>query len=342
MCENHLTENAAKRRRNPAKLDPTHTGSLRRGFVAQMRRRFGTLQKEVIAKVDTEDCFGLKNEDRHIIFNAGEFGFPTDAEKLEAFMKWFKQQVDSGILGVSGGVDPDKPWTGVYVDSAYKRGVVQAYTRLHRQPLAAQQPFYEATKAQFLRDSFATPEAISKIKMLSTRSYELLKGISVDMGAKLNMKLAEGLSAGRHPYVIAREIAKGIEGISIRRAETLARTEIIHAHAEGMLDSFEALGVDEVGIEAEWQTAGDGRVCPLCSDLSGEIFTVAAARGMLPRHPNCRCAWMPYVKSIAKYYSKRERTPTGFQRVGNSTIVPYEVWITNLCNGIEVIYTTAS
>src|SRR5690606_28972829 len=40
-------------------------------------------------------------------------------------------------------------------------------------------------------------------------------------------------------------------------------------------------------------TAGDDSVCELCGSLEGVIFTVEEARGLLPRHPNCRCAWIP-------------------------------------------------
>jgi SPP1 gp7 family putative phage head morphogenesis protein len=67
----------------------------------------------------------------------------------------------------------------------------------------------------------------------------------------------------------------------------------IHAHAEGQLDSFEDLGVRELGITAEWSTAGDERVCPRCSALEGHIYTVEEARGMIPQHPGCRCSWIP-------------------------------------------------
>jgi len=68
---------------------------------------------------------------------------------------------------------------------------------------------------------------------------------------------------------------------------------LIVAHAEGQLDSFEDLNVEEVGVMAEWSTVGDDRVCELCEDLEGAIMTIDEARGLIPRHPNCRCAWIP-------------------------------------------------
>lgn len=42
-----------------------------------------------------------------------------------------------------------------------------------------------------------------------------------------------------------------------------------------------------------WATAGDDYVCPECEALEDQVFTLQTARGMLPLHPNCRCALYP-------------------------------------------------
>ena len=100
--------------------------------------------------------------------------------------------------------------------------------------------------------------------------------------------------------MIARTIDNQIDGINRRRATRLARTEIVHTYAEGSLDSYERLGVEEVGVLAEWSTAGDDRVCPQCSSLEGQILTIKEARGLIPLHPNCRCAWIPYLDDLRR------------------------------------------
>lgn len=83
------------------------------------------------------------------------------------------------------------------------------------------------------------------------------------------------------------------------RAKLIARTEAARAQAEGQLDEFEDLEEEEEiqGIEvlAEWSTAGDSLVCDICASHEGEIMSIEAARGMIPIHPACRCAWIPYV-----------------------------------------------
>jgi hypothetical protein len=53
------------------------------------------------------------------------------------------------------------------------------------------------------------------------------------------------------------------------------------------------MGVTELGAAVEWSTAGDGRVCEMCAPLNGIVLTTKEARGLLPRHDECRCCWTP-------------------------------------------------
>jgi SPP1 gp7 family putative phage head morphogenesis protein len=73
----------------------------------------------------------------------------------------------------------------------------------------------------------------------------------------------------------------------------VARTEIVRAHAEGQLTAMEDMGVTDLGVAVEWDTAHDDRVCPKCADLQGIVVKTSEAHGLIPRHPNCRCSWIP-------------------------------------------------
>lgn len=275
--------------------------TLRKQFIAAFRRRFKKLAADIVKLVDEEDCFGLKPSPtiRSLIGNVKhQFAFDRDEEKIKAFNKWFKQQVDAGILGVDGDVDPDKPWTADYVHSAYRKGVVNAYAATHKKLLSKGLDFYQGSQSQFLKDAFGQPESMSKLRLLATRSYEKLKGITADMSADISRVLTLGMANGKHPREIAAELKKTVEDMDSVRASRLARTEIIHAHAEGQLDSFERLGVEDVGVEAEWSTAGDRRVCPRCNEMAGNTYKVKQAHGLIPLHPNCRCSWIPAITDL--------------------------------------------
>ena len=151
--------------------------------------------------------------------------------------------------------------------------------------------FYLGGQSQFLNSAFAQPETLSKIELIYTRAYNDLKGVTDAMDQNMSRVLANGLAAGQNPTQIASEMTKQVKKIGIVRARAIARTEIISAHAEGQLDAFEKLGVAEVGVMAEWVTGGDP--CELCAELEGVVMTVVEARGLIPRHPNCKCSWIP-------------------------------------------------
>lgn len=278
---------------NPLKADPTRTTSLRGRFVSDMHARFRRIQNTVFDLIVTEDAFGLNEPEYNPFVGNERFKFHTNPEKILAFQQWFKSLVDAGILGVVGGQDPKQPWLSQYTTSAYKTGLLRAY--VDSKGVAAQQDskYVQGSKAQFMLSAFAGPVGTAQVQMLATRSFEKLKAITTQMSSDLSSTLAEGLAHGYGARKIAASIRKDVEGIEKKRALVLARTEVVHAYAEGQLDAFESLGVEDLGVNVEWSTAGDDRVCPQCASFEGKVFTPKSARGLIPKHPNCRCAWIP-------------------------------------------------
>lgn len=294
--------------RNPLRLDPTRTTLLRQVFAADMHRRFNALRRANSSLIITEDAFGIA-ADRVSIIKAGKtstriipmdsvltkntrWRFETDDKKLEAYRTWLQQQINAGILEVTGPVT-NEPWAAKYIHSAYKKGLFRAYDNVNRldSTLKDDMAFIEGGKQAFLNSAFNTPTAQSKIKTLYARVYSNLKAISSDIDTQMSRILADGIARGDGARKLAHELNKTITTIEKKRALVLARTELIHAHAEGQLDGFEMLGIEEVGVMAEWSTAEDP--CALCAPLNGVMLTVKEARGLIPRHPNCLCAWVP-------------------------------------------------
>ena len=284
----------ALNQRNPLLLDPTRTTAIRRAFMADMKRRFLALRKAVTALIVEEDAFGIKKVPnpfgflRNAVVSNTRWQFLTNPAKLRAFQTWFKDQVDKGVLEiVEPGIDPAVPWTAKFVTSAYQRGVTRAFIESKKRAFEAGADFFEGTKDQFLEAAFTGQVGTAQIEMLATRSFEQLKGVTQQMSSNMSRVLAQGFSEGRGPREIARNLNREISELTRRRALAIARTEVIHAHAEGSLDSFELAGVEGVTIFSEWSTTGDDVVCPLCLPLEGVVMTTKEARGLLPRHPNC-------------------------------------------------------
>lgn len=292
------------------KIDPSKTGAVRRAFMADLIRRFKMLANDIHILLIEYDVLGARPVG-DVLFNVGvskqAWKFLTADKKVAAFRRWFAQQVNTRIYSVDSDGDP---WTSKYAMSAYKRGITNGFIKADKSGYKRKTGLSSITAEQFLRAAFQIPERVSKAKLLATRVFEELNGVTTQMSVRMGRVLADGILRGDNPRTIARTMAADITGISRKRALVIARTEIIHAQAEGQLDAFEDLGVDEVGADVEWSTAGDDRVCPLCEELEGVVMSIEDARGLLPRHPNCRCAWIPALrdrKEESQIWSQRGR-----------------------------------
>ncbi len=244
----------------------------------------------------------------NVTTNAGQFSFGSSPQKLAAFQRWLKSHVQTYIAGESERVLWEK-----YARAGWRKGSGRAYddysikAKLRDPDYATKNlPYYKGSKDEFLRSSFSAPESVEKIQLLASRSFTDLENVTSDMSARMSRTLTDGLTQGMNPREIAGELADDID-ISAERAEMIARTEIIRAHAEGQLDSFERLGVTEIGVEVEWSTAGDDRVCEECSSMEGDIYTVEDAHGLIPAHPNCRCSFLPVIPTFEEPTENRRR-----------------------------------
>jgi len=282
------------RRANPLRKDPTRTITLQKRFYREILRRAQLLQTAVIDFLVVRDVLGLKEESDlpFFLLNAG-FQFNTNPARLEAFNTWFADQVQQNLFTVDPNAPSSRPWVSEYVISAYRQGLANAYLAAHAADLLG--PGRTAASVAEFLGSFAAPVMTDQVRLLYTRAFEELRGVSASIAAAMSRILAQGFVDGSSPVEIAQRMSRTIRDISMRRGLLIARTEIVRAHAEGQLDAYQSLGIGRLGIRAEWSTAGDDRVCPLCAGNEGEVFTLKKARGLIPLHPQCRCVWLPLV-----------------------------------------------
>jgi len=284
--------------------DPTGTTTLRASFVAEVRRRIRSIKRDVIESIVEDDVLGLKVDRSDGFRNASPgkqaFAFETSAEKHDLFMEWLEKQTDISLLQPEG-------WTDEWIESAYKKGVVDSFIEMKRGDLFTGKAagFNGVTKEEFARQSFAMPVHRDALELIFTRVYKNLEGIDDAMDLSISQILANGLVEGRNPRELARQITKTIDTIGRNRATIMARTEVVRAHAEATLNNYESFGVYEVKVLAEWSTAGDDRVCPICLPMEGIVVPTKEARGLLPRHAQCRCSWVPALADEHETGQKR-------------------------------------
>lgn len=288
-CHSELVVHAKKKSngRNLLRTDPTKTGMIRQQFMADLTRRFKKFKRSVREFLVEKDALGFKERPQFVInVEPRQFEFATSPDKLKAFNDWVDQQIKENILSIN---------PAGYVSSAYKRGLLNSYISAKASDPGLFEENGQKNLENFLQSAFNAPEALQKVQFLATRSYEQLKGVTAQMAADMNRILSQGMLDGSSVTQIAKQLEEKVDTLTAVRAMTLARTETVAAHAEGQLDGFERLGVKDLGVKAEWLTAGDLRVCPLCLANEGKIFSIEDARGMIPLHPNCRCSWTPYI-----------------------------------------------
>jgi SPP1 gp7 family putative phage head morphogenesis protein len=296
-------------RNRPPKRDPTRTTDIRRRFEAEAVRRFQRLKSLIREALIELDVLGLRGRSAKEGINAamfraafardqvglseGAFAFERDPQKVRSFMAWLRAAERKEVLGIQEGVGLESAaegaWTRTYVETAYQRGVAQAGNELQGAGAAVEQGF--------IRAAFNRPVHADRAGIIFTRTFSDLNGITAEMDKQISRVLSQGILEGRNPREIARQLNERVDRIGITRARVLARTEVINAHAEGTLNLYEEAGVEGVELEAEWTTAGDDRVCPDCEEREGRVMSLSEARGLIPLHPQCRCAWLPVVEN---------------------------------------------
>lgn len=297
------------------KYDPTGTTLLRNRFSNDMEKRFTEFTIVVKKSVYNNDCFGLKKVDLGIHqmqpLSEEELKYKTSSEKIALFLLWAQTQIDRGILNVLMFQDP---WTNKYVYEAYRRGVIRARQELIKAGMKIPTIEEMGGIEVVMRNIYH----VERLGLLQGKVFTDLKGITDAMSSQISRVLIQGFLNGEGTALIARKLVATINGTgmgelgitdtlgrfipAMRRAEMLARTEIIRSYAESTLNEFENWGIEEVYALAEFQTAGDDKVCEICASLQGKVFTLKEAHGIIPVHPKCRCCWLPWVEELQKYY----------------------------------------
>jgi SPP1 gp7 family putative phage head morphogenesis protein len=214
----------------------------------------------------------------------------TNAQKIEVFRQWLEDQVEKKLLSQG---QLERLWTERYIKAAYERGRVRGTS----QAAKARRAMY----TEFIQDS---NKARRKLESLVQRNLEDLKGLSSRMATKASRAVADALERGDSPTKLANKLSR-VLNIEKKQGMVIARTEMVRAQAEGQLDAMEDRGIRRVTAYVEFRIK-DGTACPTCQALNGIVMTVKQARGIIPVHPNCRCAWGT-VDDEEDYDTKRNR-----------------------------------
>ena len=144
---------------------------------------------------------------------------------------------------------------------------------------------------------------------LLTKAFEASEMTMARVDESINQILTDGYKSGLGINHVGNEINKRFEQLRTWEARRIGRTEIQGAHYEGIMKSYETLGVEYT----QWITAHDGRVRGLKKGdranhvkMDGEIIPFGGTYSNGLRFPgdttgkieewiNCRCSNAPFV-----------------------------------------------
>lgn len=138
---------------------------------------------------------------------------------------------------------------------------------------------------------FINKGTLNELYMLNIRH---VSNMQMDQIKQLELLLARFIGGGTITWDKLRKGIKKIGGISMAKAEQIARTEIIRAISTTQKEVSLMLGKKRW----KWVTANDERVCDICGSLDGKIVEIGKPFVYFrkepiynsPVHPNCRCS----------------------------------------------------
>lgn len=257
--------------------DPTHTTDLRQRFFADFARRWGKVRTNAAGRLAGGGLAGV-----------------------QAFWGSLYEDMENEVI--AGGA-----WMGAYMRPGYIRGRKRADLDLKAARIKI--PQESSAQKQLIRQA-ADNEIARKIQERSAGARDIT-------GEVLNQVAAiPGDLWGSEDYQTT--VDDRLRKIGLTRSRALAATAVIDIFAIGTLDRLGGLGFTRVSIipEVIFTTAGDSRVCPFCKEWEEDSFDIFKARGLIPRHPFCRCRWTLDLGFLAGQALTLSLLPSGQPNAG--------------------------
>ena len=170
---------------------------------------------------------------------------------------------------------------------------------------------------------------------------ELVTQVTDNIRADIRRIVVTGLQNGE-PWRNVRQRIQEI-GFPKWRAERIARTEVIRAHARGAYVGYEASGT----VRGLRWLDGQAGACPICAELNeqtrrlGEPFyNDRFGDGLPPNHPHCRCAIAPVtleqVKRLPEEHPLRDNRRESVAELTDKGLV---AWLPAVVQGHRAVVT---
>jgi hypothetical protein len=311
--------------------DPTGTTRIRLMFDRQAVKRFRalrTLVKRVVVELDVLGLRGITEDSLDFLKIYGgaqdsgiaEYSSMPSGDRVRGFMVWLRHAAQETVGG-------DVPWSHYLIQAAYAKGYQDAAGRLkniNRVPptgLPEERALHFHTLSMIqsrTHDEIVNVRDTTVTQMARVLAEHLVNGSTPEALSNALVGRIDAIGITRARLVASTETVAAYNEAAINMYEEggIRRLGIIPEwdallpgtprpdYGPGIYKRGENKGTPKRTKDwpkgrwplVAWATAGDDFVCPQCEALEDQVFTLETARGMLPLHPNCRCALYPLVE----------------------------------------------
>lgn len=260
------------------KADRTGTKGILRRAVAEIRRRFASLERDVLAIFAAIPILGGNDA------TMPRTVYMLQPEQLAALSAELQRAVDRWI---SSGRDPAQLfWWSPFEAEAYQLGTAQSVLNLTG--LSAS---YAASRT--LQDAIFSEPYRTRLAAAQTASMDHWTGLGAQARADLSSVIGRAVVDGKNPRAVRAEIAEAL-GVSKARALGYAQTDITGALREARAAEAD-FASEQLGISLGllWTSALKPTTRQTHAARHGKVFTTAEVREFYGKDGNryrCHCS----------------------------------------------------
>lgn len=244
-----------------------------------------------------------------IVGHEGRFGSVVSGEGVESLRARVEKRVTENVSRVTkGATSVTKSWVSVQKDDELPPDVLAQIDAVAEELSAAARGSTERQIGDMKRRAVANIVAQMRVSLPPSAiedaiqaDFEMVSGVTSTTREMLRRTLrdvfrqaeeyqpGQGMASATQ-FDFAQTLQQQWEGLSARRAETIAVTEYNRTASTATLSAYQDAGI----TQKRWFTVGDERVCEDCDGnaAQGEVpidEDFESGDPAPPAHPNCRC-----------------------------------------------------
>lgn len=255
------------------RVDPTSTTSIQRSLAGFLRGRIGHLNADVRQLLVEEDALGLGDG------IGGRWADLSAAETARQFDDWIQEAIRVEVL-----------------DPIEARKVRDWFERASRQALRTSNGELRAFNIdpEPVDDVIQQDAVRNQIDLQQEDTRQRVESWMDDYATDTRSLVTAGVGGEVSRSQLMRDISERAQVYKSQVTST-ASGRVVNQYNTTKLTAYDRVDAEiTLDVEAEFETAGDDRVCERCQSLSGTYSLEEAQQLTIPddTHNLCRCQWV--------------------------------------------------